>query len=282
MKRPFGHAEGARAAKLRVVIEARDTGSPEAAAGKGRGRDFWPEDKPGRRLPRPRLLYGAAAALVVVIAAAVAVVLLTGGTDEKADTGTATPTAYTPDYNGDGFRSIARRTADSRAITEGEAFSAKNLKSGGYSFALAASKLTSDCKSATWGARLQGDLAKYGCNQIVRAAYVSGDNKHVGHFIVINMASEDGVKQILRDLDPRTEAGWVTPLKPPGVPATGAGFSAAYAKTYGHYAVITWVERAGGKQPDSLNEMIDVSLVIENAADFLYGRLVASGGTAGQ
>ncbi|MFA1542272.1 hypothetical protein [Actinomadura monticuli] len=264
------------------MIEARDPGSAQAAQ-KGGGQDFWPEEKSGRKRPSPKLLLGGAAALVVVIVAAVAAVLLTGGGSEESAAKTAAPTAYTPDYLGEGFAQIAARTADGRAITEGEAFGAKSLKTGKYAFTLAASELSNDCKTGTWGARLHGDLAKYQCSQLVRAAYVSGDKKHVGQFIVLNMATEDGVKQVLRDLDPATGAGWVTPLKAPDVPAFGQGFSAAYAKTYGHYAVITWVERAGGAQPASLNEMIDVSLVIENAADFLYGRLdLASGGRTGQ
>ncbi|QKW35368.1 hypothetical protein HUT06_16085 [Actinomadura sp. NAK00032] len=264
------------------MIEARDTGSAEAAQ-QGGGRDFWPEDKPGRKLPSPKLLFGGAAALVAVIVAAVAVVLLTGGGGEEAAPKTAVPTAYTPDYLGEGFSQIASRTADKRAVTEGEAFGAKALKNGAYSFALASSKLSADCKDGTWGSRLQADLAKHGCSQLARAAYVSADKKHVGQFIVLNMETEDGVKQILRDLDPATGAGWITPLKAAGVPAFGSGFSAAYAKTYGHYAVLTWVQRAGGAQPASLNEMIDVSLVIENAADFLYGRLdLASAGRPGQ
>jgi hypothetical protein len=264
------------------VIEARDTGSAEAAQ-QGGGRDFWPEDKPGRKLPSPKLLYGGAAALVAVIVAVVAVVLLTGGGGEEEAPKTSVPTAYTPDYLGEGFTQIASRAADKRAVTEGEAFGAKSLKSGAYTFALASSKLSADCKDGTWGARLQADLAKHGCTQLARAAYVSADKKHVGQFVVLNMENEDGVKQILRDLDPATGAGWIAPLKAEGVPAFGSGFSAAYAKTYGHYAVLTWVQRAGGAQPASLNEMIDVSLVIENAADFLYGRLdLASGGRSGQ
>ncbi|MFC4051548.1 hypothetical protein ACFOY4_17790 [Actinomadura syzygii] len=264
------------------MIEARDTGSPEAGP-EGRGKDFWPDEKPGRRRPAPKLLFGAAAALVVLIAAVAAVVVLTGGGDDEAAPRKVTPVAYTPDYNGEGFKAIANRTADARAITEGEAFAAKDLKSGSYVFTLAAKDLASDCKTATWGARLQGDLAKLGCTQVVRAAYVSADKKYTGQFIVINMAGQEGVEQVLRDLDPQTDAGWVLPLKMPGVPAFGAGFSAAYAKTYGHYAVITAVERTGGKRPDSLNEMIDVSLVIENAADFLYGRMdLASTGRPGQ
>ncbi|WP_242902087.1 hypothetical protein [Actinomadura terrae] len=266
------------------MIEARDTGSPQQAPGEG-GRDFWPADKPGRKPPNRKLLYGGAAALVAVVVAIAAVLLFGGG---GGDGGKAPrdvlPTAYTPDFSGEGFTAIAKRQADKRPVGEGEALGgdAKSLTSGKYSFTLGASDVTSDCKSATWGARLQGDLAKLGCSQIVRGAYVSSDKKYVGQFIAINMADEEGVKQIQRDLDRATGAGWVRPLNPPGVPAFGAGFSAAYAKTYGHYAVITWVERAGGVQPASLNEMIDVSLVIEKPADFVWGRLdLAGGGTGG-
>ncbi|GAA0554778.1 hypothetical protein [Actinomadura livida] len=253
------------------MIEARDSGSAQAP-GKGRGRDFWPTDKPGRKLPGPKPLFGAAAALVAVVVAVVAVLMFTGGDEAPADK-PLVPTAFTPDFNGEGFQQIADRSADIREITEGEASSAKDLQSGKFSFKLAGSELTKDCKAAVWGGRLQGDLDKFGCTQIVRSAYVSGDKKHVGQFFVINMKSADGVNQILRDLQTETGAGWVKPLNVKDVPAFGSGFSAAYAKTYGHYAVITWVERAGGEQPASLNELIDVSLVIEGAADFLYGRL---------
>ncbi|MFD0687105.1 hypothetical protein [Actinomadura fibrosa] len=264
------------------MIEARDTGSPEAPR-TGAGRDFWPaDDQPARKRPSPKLLYGAVAAVVVVVIAVVAAVVLSGGggDEKKAANKNVLPTAYTPDFSGEGFSRLATRTADPRPITEGEALSgdAKTLTSAKYTLNLAASNLTGDCKSVTWGARLQGDLQKYGCSQILRGAYVSGDKKFVGQFIVVNLATEEGVKQIQRDLDRATGAGWIEPLNPPGVPAFGSGFSAAYAKTYGHYAVITWVERAGGAQPASLNEMIDVSLVVEKPADFVWGRLDLAGG----
>ncbi|TDC62624.1 hypothetical protein E1200_25060 [Actinomadura sp. GC306] len=263
------------------MIEARDTGSPEAAR-KGRGRDFWPADKPGRKAPSPKLLLGAAAALVAVVVAVVAVVMFTGGEDAPPGK-PLVPTAFTPDFNGEGFQQIADRSADRREITAAEAAAAKKLQSGKYSFTLARSEVTADCKAAAWGTRLQGDLAKFGCTQIVRSAYVSADKKHVGQFAVANMKNAQGVTQILRDLQTETGAGWLKPLDAKGVPAFGSGFSAAYAKSYGHYAVITWVERAGGGQPASLNELIDVSLVIEGAADFLYGRLdLASNAGAGQ
>ncbi|TDD67157.1 hypothetical protein [Actinomadura rubrisoli] len=262
------------------MIEARDTGSPETAR-EGGGRDFWPDDKPARKVPNRKLLFGGGGAAAVVVIAIAAALVLTGGGDDKAPKGPVLPTAFTPDFSGEGFTKIASRGVDPRPVTEAEALAgdAKTLSSGKYTFKLAASNLATDCKSVTWGARLQGDLAKYGCSQILRGAYVSTDKKYVGQFMIINLSGEQGVQQIQRDLDRATGAGWVKPLNPPGVPPFGTGFSAAYAKTYGHYAVITWVERAGGVQPASLNEMIDVSLVIEKPADFVWGRLdLVSGG----
>ncbi|MDL4770951.1 hypothetical protein [Actinomadura xylanilytica] len=266
------------------MIEARDTGSSQADRQDG-GQDFWPEDKPGRESGGKRpggklLIYGAAAVAVVIAAVVAGMVLMTGGDDDEAPAGKtgngkqALPTAYTPDYDGDGMSKIARRAADQRPVTEGEAFTAdaKTVKSGKFTFGLAGSQVSGDCKAVTWGQRLQADLARHGCTQIVRGAYVSPDKKYAGQFFLINMENEDGVHQVLRDLDRDSGAGFVLPLTAPGAPAFGSGFSAAYAKTFGHYAVVTWVQRAGGAQPASLNEMIDASLAIEKPADFVWGR----------
>ncbi|GGV25507.1 hypothetical protein GCM10010182_55230 [Actinomadura cremea] len=264
------------------MIEARDTGSPGTAP--NGGRDIRPEKdgRPGSKKPAPKLLFGAAAALVVVVVAVVAVVMLTGGGEEKAPVvAKLAPTAYTPDYNGGGFAKIADRQADQRAITEAEAFGgdAKTIKSGPYTFTQAAAELT-DCKAAAWGDRLQQDLAAHGCTQVGRAAYVSADKKFVGQFIVINMKDKAGADQIMRTLDPGANAGWIVPLNPEGAPAFGEGFSAAYARNYGHYAVLTWVQQAGGGQGATLNDLIDVSLAVEKPADFLWARLGLADGAA--
>lgn len=263
------------------MIGARDTGSQQADRPEG-GRDFWPEDESGggkKKGPSPKLLYGAAAAVVVVVAAVVGAVVLTGGGDDSksADGGNGKqvlPTAYTPDFDGDGMAKVARRAADKRPFTEGEVFGgdAKSVKSGRFSFTLAGSQVSADCKAVTWGPRLQADLAKHGCTQIARGAYLSSDKQFAGQFMMINLESQEGVQQILRDLDRATGAGFVLPLKAPGVASFGSGFSAAYAKTYGHYAVVSWVQRAGGAQPRSLNDLIEASLAIERPADFVYGR----------
>ncbi|GAA2408116.1 hypothetical protein GCM10010191_15770 [Actinomadura vinacea] len=280
------------------MIEARDTGESQASRPDG-GQDFWPEDKkdgkdgPGRRAKskssssRSRTpLIIAVVAVVVLAAAGVAGFLVLGGGDEKASGAPGngarlSPVAYTPQMADKDMAKLAQRSADQRPITQGEAFpgDVKTVAYQKYSFTLAASQLANDCKSVTWGQRLQGDLAKYQCSQIARGAYVSQDRGHVGQFIAINLASQEGAEQIVRDLDPGVGAGFVFPLTAKGAPEFRSGFSAAYAQAYGHYAIVTWVQRAGGAQPASLNEMIDASLAIEKPADFVWGRLELADGT---
>lgn len=278
-KRPFGRAKGGGTAKLPDVIEARETNAPQAAPASG-GRDPRPGG-PARRLPSPKVLFAAAAALVVVVAAVVAALVLTGGDDKKTAAGSPQlqPVAYTPDYDVDGLAKLARRDADRRPLTEAEVFGAdaRTVRTGQYSFTLAGSQVSADCNAVTWGQRLQADLAKHGCSQIARGAYVSADRQHVGQFIVINLNDVEGARQILRDLDPATDAGFVRPLEAKGGPAFAKGFSAAYARAFGHYATVVWVQRAGGAQPANLNEMINVSLPVEKPADFVWGRLQMAG-----
>jgi hypothetical protein len=281
------------------VIEARGTqasqGSRQAPdPPEDGGDDFWPEEKRGRRRekagpPKPKVPLIIAAVVAVVVLAGVAgfFVLRGGGGEGEAAAGPGngaklTPTAYTPQMADKDMARLAQRSADQRAVTQGEAFPAdvKTVAYQKYSFTLAGSQLSNDCKSVTWGARLQGDLAKYQCSQVARGAYVSQDRRHVGQFVAINLVNQEGADQIVRDLDPQTAAGFVYPLNAPGAPPFAKGFSAAYAQAYGHYAIITWVQRAGGAQPASLNEMIDISLAVEKPADFVWGRLDLADGTA--
>jgi hypothetical protein len=136
----------------------------------------------------------------------------------------------------------------------------------------------SDCATATWGEELQADLRKYGCTQVARGAYVTQDKKYLGQFVAMNLDQVQGAEQIVRDLDPSSNAGFVSPLTAAGTESFGNGFSAAYSQSFGHYVVISWVERAGGQAPQTMNELLDASIAIERADDFVWERLVLAGG----
>ncbi|WP_026411441.1 hypothetical protein [Actinomadura oligospora] len=284
------------------MIEARDSGASPGSTPSGSpsgtatgGRDFWPADADGDGAGKgpkgknPKLLVGGAVAVVVVVAAVAVVVMMVSGGDKKSGGAAKSgaqllPTAFTPWAPEKEMAKISDRQRDARPVTEGEVFPAdvKTVAYKKYSFTLAGTNLASDCKEVTWGARLQADLASHQCTQVARGAYVSADKQHVGQFAVLNMANQDGAQQIVRDLDPATNAGFVRALDPDGAPAFHAGFSAAYAHTYGHFVIVSWVQRAGGAQPANLSELVDLSLAVEKPADFVWGRLEMAGDNAKQ
>jgi hypothetical protein len=239
--------------------------------------DFWPEDE--SRISRRALLIGTAVVVIAAIVVAVVVVILGGGNRQAAEERFETPTVWVGTTADDGTAKLNLRSADKRALNDGEVFgNVKTVSHGKYNFALVAKRISTDCAIVSWGKKLQDDLRKYGCTQIARGAYLSSDKRHVGQFMAINLDRLEGADQIIRDLDPRGGAGFVRPLTGGGVNSFGSGFSAAYGQPYGHYAVISWVQRNGGGRPDSMNELLDASVAIEGANDFIWQRLVLAGG----
>lgn len=241
--------------------------------------DFGSGDAP-RRQRRSRSgkpLIAIAVAVVVVAAAVVVGVVLMGGEDKGgAAPAKVLPTVYTPQAPNAHTAGLARRTADPRPLTEAEVFTeaTRRVSYRDYAFTLAGSHVSADCKAVTWGERLQADLEKHGCNQIVRGAYVSADKAHVGQFFAVNLADQAGAEQISRDLNPQAQAGFVVPLEAPGVKDFGRGYSAAYGQIYGHYLIVAWVQRAGGAEPArGLSELIDISLAVEKPGDFVWARM---------
>ncbi len=243
--------------------------------------------EPGRRRSkrgsnRGLLIIGGAVAAVILVVAVVAVVTMGGGDSKKPQAAAAarvTPKVYVNTPANSLVKKLNDRTKDKRPLNKSEVFSdqTKTVSHGAYTFKLVGSTLT-PCADATWGQELQNDLKKYGCSQLARGAYITKDKKYVGQFVAINLNQLTGAEQIVRDLDPNSSAGFVSPYTPPGGEEFGGGFSAAYSQSFGHYVVISWVERAGGAQPQTMNELLDASIAIERADDFVWERLVLVGG----
>jgi hypothetical protein len=250
--------------------------------GDGRGRQSSRRRRSTRGSNRNLLIVGGAAAAVLIVVAVVAVVTMGGGDGKKSQAAAAArvlPKVYVNTPANSLVKKLNARSKDKRPLNKSEIFNdqTKNVKHGVYSFTLVDSTL-SDCASVTWGQELQNDLRKFGCTQLARGAYVSQDKKYVGQFVALNMDQLNGAEQIVRDLDPNSSAGFVSPLTTKGEDNFGGGFSAAYSQSFGHYVVISWVERAGGGQPQTMNELLDASIAIERADDFVWERLVLIGG----
>lgn len=230
------------------------------------------------------LLFIVIGAVVVIAAVAAVVIVALGGGDGKKPQAVAAehvlPKVYVNTPPNSLVKKLDTRGQDKRPLNRSEVFGgdAKTVKHGAYVFSLLRSSLTEDCRSVTWGQELQNDLQKYGCSQVARGAYATKDNKYVGQFVAMNLQHLKGAEQVVRDLDPDSGAGFVSPLTAEGIENFGGGFSAAYSQSFGHYVVISWVERAGGGQPQSMNELLDASIAIERADDFVWERLVLAGG----
>lgn len=238
--------------------------------------------RPARGSNRNLLIIGGAAVVVLIVVVVVAVVAMGGGDgkkDQAAAAARVTPKVYVNTPPNSLVDKLNERGKDKRPLNKSEVFGddAKSVSHGNYHFTLVGSQL-SDCASATWGQELQNDLRKYGCTQVARGAYVSQDKKYLGQFVAMNLEQLQGAEQIVRDLDPNSSAGFVSPLSAQGAENFGNGFSAAYSQSFGHYVVISWVERAGGAEPQTMNELLDASIAIERADDFVWERLVLVGG----
>jgi hypothetical protein len=238
--------------------------------------------RPARGSKRNLVIVGGAALAVLIMVVIVAVVAMDGGDgkkDQAAAAARVTPKVYVNTPANSLVDKLNDRSKDKRPLYKTEVFDpeSKSVSHGAYHFTLAGSQL-SDCASATWGQELQNDLRKYGCTQVARGAYVSQDKKYLGQFVAMNLAQLQGAEQVVRDLDPNSKAGFVSPLTVAGTENFGDGFSAAYTQSFGHYVVISWVERAGGQAPQTMNELLDASIAIERADDFVWERLVLVGG----
>jgi hypothetical protein len=238
--------------------------------------------RPARGSNRNLFIIGGAALVVLIVVVVIAVVTMGGGDDKKDQASASarvTPKVYVNTPANSLVNKLNERSKDKRPLNKSEVFGddAKSVSHGNYHFTLVGSQL-SDCASVTWGQQLQSDLRKYGCTQVARGAYVSQDKKYLGQFVAMNLEQLQGAEQIVRDLDPNSNAGFVSPLAAQGAENFGSGFSAAYSQSFGHYVVVSWVERAGGAQPQTMNELLDASIAIERADDFVWERLVLVGG----
>jgi hypothetical protein len=185
--------------------------------------------------------------LVAVLVAALLVVLRNDGNGGSAETGDVPvsgplPSAYSQASSTDVFAPIDKRSADRKPLTAGEVFHRKTISVTGASASLklSASKVDSRCGSAVWGRRLAEGLSRWRCTQVARGMYA--DKRFAAMITIFNLASVKGADQLVDTVDPRSANGFPRPLNG----GFGQAFSTARGLAMGHYALITWVQRADG------------------------------------
>jgi hypothetical protein len=201
-----------------------------------------------------------AAGVIVVIAVVVAAAVLVLGKDGGGHGANAPDvknvradgpgaSAYSQAASTAAFAAIADRSKDAKPLTAAAVFATKKISDtdAKATLKLTASRLGPHCTAAIWGTRLAGLLQQGGCTQTARATY---SDKQFGAMVTIfNLANAEAADRVVAGADPRSGSGF--PLVPPHSPPFGQSFSIARGVAMGHYAVITWVQRADGTGDES-------------------------------
>lgn len=179
------------------------------------------------------------------------------------------------------WNSLNTASQDSKPLTLEEVFADPEAKaykdsSDDTTFNLQGSgRLDTDCGSTVSGAELKTVLQRYGCTQVVRAAYVSTDQRWAGEIAIFNLRDVTSANAFLGDLDPKSGKGFFIPITGPSpVDKFGSSVTGAQSGAYGHFVVVGWAGRVdGGEASSSPLDTISPSSSVQQAGkQFLFHR----------
>lgn len=216
----------------------------------------------------------------------------TPGVVNPGDGGGQTPPSSTDGQNRPGYYHATKSwslwdplntaSGDSKPMSLNEVFGEPEAKSQNNSIEnitmtlQGTGRLDSDCGSAVWGADLKSALQTYGCTQVVRAVYVSSDQKWVGQLAIFNLRDVNAANTLIQDLDPKVgNKGFYLPVAgQPPADKFGRGSTGASGGAYGHFVVIGWAGHADGSAGDNYGtDTIAPSSLVERAGkEFLFSR----------
>jgi hypothetical protein len=136
-------------------------------------------------------------------------------------------------------------------------------------------RLDTDCGGTVWGPALKTALQSYGCTQVIRAAYVSADQRWTGQLAIFNLRDVASANALLQDLDPKSGKGFYLPVAGPApVDQFGKGSTGAESGAYGHFVVVGWAGHADGRQGGQFDtDTISPSSTVQEAGkEFLFHR----------
>jgi hypothetical protein len=251
-----------------------------------------PAAKPGRR--GPMLFVGIAVAVVVVAvigtAAYIYLVKPKAPASSQASSTAPLPTAgAAPSTQAcvkqfGTYCHIELSTDDPTPLTVSELFPpAFTNDQDKNSFSLVSTKVDKTCSNAVIGSSLITAIKTGKCTQVLRASYVSGDNKIMGTIGVVNLDTTNEAHYAGKVVG---QSDFVAPLAASkGVAKKlGQGTGVVEAEFKGHYLILTWSEFTSGTSPttkaqDSQLEQFSSDLVAGTANISLTQRMV-SGATA--
>ena len=278
---PNGHDEDARYAggyeRADFAIAGRDEAGGWRSEGPGGGPQPGPpggarpgpdqprQSGPGRATARKAaargsrnrtaILAAAAAVVVVAVLAATAYVLLgrpsrhpaTAASAPKLPTPTASVTSGGAKLGKWGY--LTSRATDTAPLTVAELYPAQFLINGS-SFVRTTDRADTNCDQGLFGTQLQNAAKVYGCTQVVRASYISGDQTMMGTIGVVNLSSANDAAKAG---NASGSTDFVTPLNGTTGPTKNLsqGTGVVQAEYKGHYLILIWAEFANLKAPST-------------------------------
>jgi hypothetical protein len=116
------------------------------------------------------------------------------------------------------------------------------------SYSLVSTKKDTTCGNAVIGSALTTALKTGKCTQVLRASYVSGDNKIMGTIGVVNLSTTNGAHYAGKVVGQNDFIAPLTASK--GVASKlGKGTGVVEAEFKGHYLILTWSEFVDGTDP---------------------------------
>src|SRR5579875_1680318 len=144
---------------------------------------------------------------------------------------------------------ISSRATDKTPLSLDETFPAQFLING-LSLVRTADRSDTDCTNALFGSSLQNSAKANDCSQVVRASYMSADQKMMGTIGVVNLATSNGAAKVGQASGPND---FVTPLVSKTGPTRDLdkGTGVVQAEYKGHYLILIWAEYANLKAPSN-------------------------------
>jgi hypothetical protein len=212
--------------------------------------------RPRRKRPASvKLAMGCALLLVLAAAAALSYAVLRSSAQQKpAATPPAKATAsQTPSANASAspalgpYGHISSRSADPQPLTVSQLYPASFLV-GDATVVRTASKLSKDCAAEVVGANIQSTVGAPGCDQVVRATYLSSTLGLMGTIGVLNLSTAKAATTTARSADASDFISQLTAAHGPTHKiGQGTGIEEAAAK--GHYLILIWAEFTNLRKP---------------------------------
>ncbi|WP_242902989.1 hypothetical protein [Actinomadura terrae] len=217
------------------------------------GRDD--QSAPARRRNLPLIIGGAVAAGLVLIGGGVGVASMMKDDPKPKKAAAPSPTASKPQAQASPQMpplepvKLKSRATDPKALTLTEVFGKPSFKAGKQKYLRTAVNSKKGCTGVVGGVTLTKTLKRGGCAQALRATYALGTGKLIGTVGVLNLKTEAAAKQAVKAAG--NKDAFLQALPGKGVSRTnGKGEALGTSEAFGHYLIMTWVQRPDGKKID--------------------------------